>query len=286
MKELVDSLTTLGVYTCEKETPTGFDLEVRGPLACQEQKLSIDCLRSTQFASALAMMLWDFEEFKLELLNLKTSKSYYEMTIGLIEELRAGKSLFKVPVDFSSLSYPLALGATMGEVFVENCSSLDKFQADSCFIDILKEMGASLSWRESGGLQLKVTEDLRPIKWDCSNCPDLVPTLAFLCSYVGGVSYLSNIEVLRHKESDRIYEIERLFKAFSIDYTYDDKLDQLEVYGSKPNNLMKQFQRHDPPEDHRIVMVSYLFMKMNNGGEISNASHVKKSFPSFFNVMA
>ena len=42
--------------------------------------LTIDCSRSTQFASALAMTLWDSKDCKLELLNLKTSKSYYDMT--------------------------------------------------------------------------------------------------------------------------------------------------------------------------------------------------------------
>ena len=125
----------------------------------------------------------------------------------------------------------MALGAVRGDVFVENCSALDKFQADACFIDILKEMGASFTWKESGGLQLKVTDSLKPLRWDCSNCPDLVPTLAFLCSYVSGVSYLMNIAVLRHKESDRIFEIERLFKAFGIDYYYNEELDQLEIPG-------------------------------------------------------
>ena len=221
----------------------------------------------------------------MELLNLKTSKSYYEMTLNIIKELRSGKTLFHVPVDFSSLSYPLALGAVTGEVFVENCSSLDTFQADSCFIDILEKMGAVLFWEE-GGLKLKVSESLKPLNWDCSDCPDLVPTLAFLCSYVDGVSCLNNIKVLRHKESDRIFEIERLFKAFGIDYKYNNEMDKLEIYGGKLGGRpLKKFLRHNPPKDHRMVMVSYLFMKMNNGGEISNASHIKKSFPDFFCAM-
>ena len=93
-----------------------------------------------------------------------------------------------------------------------------------------------------------------------------------------------NIVVLRHKESDRIFEIERLFKAFGIDYYYNEELDQLEIRGGNPDALQK-FQRHNPPEDHRIIMVSYLFMKINNG-EITNASHVKKSFPTFFSAMS
>ncbi len=286
MEELINSLTLLGADITEKESSGGFDIEVKGPLDFNERKLSIDCERSTQFASALAMSLWDFEEFEFELLNLKSSKSYYEMTLGLIKELRLGKSSFCVPVDFSSLSYPLALGAVTGEVFIENCSSLDIFQADACFISILKKMGADLYWEEGGGLKLRVAESLKPLNYDCSDCPDLVPTLAFLCSYVDGVSCLTNIKVLRHKESDRVFEIERLFKAFGIDYSYNNELDRLEIRGEKlSKEHLRKFLRHDPPEDHRMVMVSYLFMKMNNGGEVTNASHVRKSFPNFFNAM-
>ena len=91
---------------------------------------------------------------------------------------------------------------------------------------------------------------------------------------------------MRHKESDRVFEIERLFKAFSIDYSYNNELDRLEIRGEKlGKEPLRKFLRHDPPEDHRMVMVSYLFMKMNNGGEVTNASHVKKSFPNFFNAM-
>jgi len=285
MKELISSLHLLGVDAAEREALGGFDIEVQGPFNFTQKKLSVDCGRSTQFASALSMSLWDYEGFELELLNLKTSKSYYEMTLNIIKELRSGKTLFHVPVDFSSLSYPLALGAVTGEIFVENCSSLDTFQADSCFIDILEKMGAVLYWEE-GGLKLKVSESLRPLNWDCSDCPDLVPTLAFLCSYVDGVSCLKNIKVLRHKESDRIFEIERLFKAFGIDYKYNNKMDKLEIYGGKLGGTpLKKFLRHNPPKDHRMVMVSYLFMKMNNGGEITNASHIKKSFPDFLNAM-
>ena len=285
MKELIDSLVFLGVDTAEKEVSGGFDIEVRGPLNFSERKLSIDCRRSTQFASAIAMSLWDFDSFEFELLNLKASKSYYEMTLSLINELKSGKTLFHVPVDFSSLSYPLALGAINGDVFVENCSSLDIFQADACFIDILKKMGVDFCW-EQGGLKLKAFEKLKPLNWDCSDCPDLVPTLAFLCSYVDGVSTLSNIKVLRHKESDRIFEIERLFKAFDIRYSYNNQADKLEIYGVKlGEEPLKKFLKYDPPEDHRIVMVSYLFMKMNSGGELTNASHTKKSFPNFFYAM-
>ena len=56
-------------------------------------------------------------------------------------------------------------------------------------------MGANLHWEESGGLKLTASEGLKPLNYDCSDCPDLVPTLAFLCSYVDGISCLTNIKV-------------------------------------------------------------------------------------------
>ena len=97
---------------------------------------------------------------------------------------------------------------------------------------------------------------------------------------------LQILKSLRHKESDRVFEIERLFNAFGIDYSYSNALDKLVIHGEKiSKELLRKFLKHDPPEDHRMVMVSYLFMKMNNGGEVANASHVKKSFPNFFSAM-
>jgi 3-phosphoshikimate 1-carboxyvinyltransferase len=40
-----------------------------------------------------------------------------------------------------------------------------------------------------------------------------------------------------------------------------------------------------PERDHRMVMISYLYLKINGGGELYNIDCVEKSFPDFLKVM-
>jgi 3-phosphoshikimate 1-carboxyvinyltransferase len=176
------------------------------------------------------------------------------------------------------------LGATLGEVFVDSCHSKDSFQSDSCLLDILEQMGASLVWKDSG-LFVQSPDKLLPLNWECSNCPDLVPTLAYLCSYAEGESRLKNVKILRHKESDRILELEKILGLFGVSYLYNEALDELVIFGKGLESNGVEFKKHHPAKDHRMVMVTYLFMRKNQGGEVFNASHVKKSFPRFFEEM-
>ena len=283
MEELIEGLRKLEVDIDQGGEEEDYSLKIKGPINAKLESLSVDCSRSTQFASGMMMALWD-KSLKINLENFNSSKSYYEMTVYLGEQLKEGKTFFEVPPDFSSLSYPLVLGATLGEVFVEDCNSRDKFQSDSCLLDILEQMGGELLWKDSG-LFIKSPSKLLPLQWNCSNCPDLVPTLAYLCSYAEGTSCLGQIKVLRHKESDRILELEKIFGLFGINYSYNEYSDELFIYGkgSGPTNI--GFKKHIPAKDHRVVMVTYLFMRRNQGGEVCNASHVKKSFPNFFDEL-
>ena len=46
---------------------------------------------------------------------------------------------YNIPVDFSCLSYPMALGLLRGKVLVKNCLQLDPNQADAKFISLMSE---------------------------------------------------------------------------------------------------------------------------------------------------
>ena len=283
MDELIQVLEALGVEIHQGRKEEDYALTIQGPMEISGKNLSIDCSRSTQFASGMAMALWD-KPLDLKLENFYSSKNYYDMTTHLVEKIKNNETSFEVPPDFSSLSYPLVLGATLGEVFVEACHSKDRFQSDSCLLDILEKMGASLDWKDAG-LFVQSPDKLLPLNWECSNCPDLVPTLAYLCSYAEGESRLKNVKILRHKESDRILEVEKILDLFGISYFYNDDLDELVISGKGLGSSGVEFKKHHPAKDHRMVMVTYLFMRKNQGGEVFNASHVKKSFPHFFEEM-
>jgi 3-phosphoshikimate 1-carboxyvinyltransferase len=279
MEPLINGLRELAVTISEGGDE--YWIKVQGPIQDKTAKIEIDCKDSTQFLTGLSLATADME-LEIGSKNLEASLSYFLMTTHLIDEFKTQKRDWVIPVDFSGLSYPLALACTLGEVEVTNCHEVDIFQADSIFIKILEEAGATPEFK-NGSLFLKKPEYLMPFEADGSKSPDLVPTLAFLASYASGASIIRDIEILRHKESDRVEEVLSLLETFCIEHEFDKEKNNLIVYGD-PNKKIGSVEYY-PPEDHRIVMVAYLFMRMNNGGKLHNASHVKKSFPNFFEIM-
>lgn len=254
-------------------------LSLQGPFQVAKKVIAVDSSETTQFATGLALSFWD-HDIKIELENAESSWKYFDITLNLIEDFKKNK-VFRIPVDFSSLSYPLAAAFTRGDVLIENCFERDFDQADSALLDILTEIGGNIAWTAKG-LRLSSLKKYAPIIRDCSDFPDLVPTLVYLAAYAAGESQLKKIKVLRHKESDRIEQCLKLLELFAVEHHYDETEDILFIQGRLPINESKVFVA---PDDHRIVMVSYLFLKMNGGGEIRNSQHVKKSFPNFFAVM-
>jgi 3-phosphoshikimate 1-carboxyvinyltransferase len=271
IEDLLLPLKELGVQI---EMPaSGPWLIIKGPANISTaKKITIDCSKSTQFASA---MLLAFNDIKISILykNLKASETYLRMTESMIKE-----NTFIVPADFSSLSYPVALALIDGNVLVQNCNKIDSYQADSVLIELMKKWGADFVFSNEG-LIVSSKNILKPFMIDGSTCPDLVPTLAFLASKIEGESHLENLEVLRHKESDRINELLEILKAFEVDHTFENKTSTIIINGSKK---LAPPVTYTPARDHRMVMTTYLFMRANSGGNLGNTDCVEKSYPNFF----
>lgn len=271
MDDLIHNLKELGVNVSKKDDI----LEIQGPYKLQKE-ITVEGSRTTQFASSLALGLAD-QEVEIQVSNLRNSRSYHQLTNALIKDFKKGKRNFKVPLDFSSLSYPFALGLINGDVEIKDFRP-DPLQADSKLLDFFKD-----SFTIKGDiLRVKRNESLKPLDIDCSDCLDLVPTLAFICSNIPGKSILRNLEGLLFKETNRVKEIMSLLDLFGVTHKLSSDY-SLEIRG---NTKKVEFSEYNSPQDHRLAMTAYLFMKNNKGGEISNASCVKKSFPEFFTVMS
>ncbi len=274
MKEMEDILTQAH---CKISNNKG-DISIQGPIH-YKGVIKVDCSKSTQFITAFKMIeskcpaLLKFSEEKLQ-----TSQSYYKMTLSLIEQCKT-KFDFKIPIDFSSLSYPLAAGLTLGDGHVRNCQGRDLLQADSIFLDIIKEMNGHIIQKEDG-LFVSKKNSLKGITLDCGGFPDLVPTLAYICSYSQGTSILKNLEVLTFKESNRFEEIKLLLNLFEI--SFKEKNDSLIIHGIEKRCETKEYA---PPPDHRMVMIGYLFMRKNRGGLLHSTQHIKKSYGNFLAQM-
>ncbi len=109
--------------------------------------------------------------------------------------------------DWSGAAFFLCAGALGGPVTVSGlapCSS----QGDKAVADILRDMGAVLSW---DGDALTVSRGtLRCVTVDSAPIPDLIPVLALTAACCEGESRFTNAGRLRLKESDRLSAICRM----------------------------------------------------------------------------
>ena len=184
---------------------------------------------------------------------------------------------YTIPGDFSSASYPLAAAAITGsEVTVKGI--LPSRQGDSAIIDILKRMGAEVSWnRAKGDLRIR-GGDLKGVDVDASMTPDLVPTIAVLGAVARGRTVVRNAEHVRHKETDRLHAMAVELSKMGADIK--ERPDGLEIEGGR----LRGAEVHGY-DDHRIVMALAVAGLAAGKTRIDTAESVDVSYPGFFQEM-
>ena len=246
-------------------------LHIQGPDQLSNLPKKISASRSTHIETALKLAFHQ-DNYTVQPEDLKASQAYWQMTLDCCDEIAKGD--VTIPLDWSSAAYPLVFAAVTGKEVSLSDLKIDA-QADSFLYELLHERGAiSQHGRTIKCVSLKT---FQPLDLSIAPFPDLSIALAYFCSHLEGKSYLRDVSVLRHKESDRLQAILDLLKQVEIKAHYNDKADVLEIVGGHPHppaNLIV-------PADHRLVMVGTLFL-MKSGGTISHSYAVKKSFPHFF----
>jgi 3-phosphoshikimate 1-carboxyvinyltransferase len=211
-------------------------------------------------------------------LNLAASKSYWEMTKVMIESLNKSPE-FNIPMDWSSASYPLAFGALKQNIYFPGLQD-DPYQADAKFLSILKQINVIQETPE--GIRVKPCTIKKDFKLEVSDCLDLVPALSFFLSHIEGTHFLTGIKNLVYKESDRLQEIIKLLEEFGLKASTDGSV--LQIEGSR--SLRGVAVDLQLPDDHRMVMTGALFLRYHQGGSITPASAVDKSYPDFFSLLS
>lgn len=290
---LLGCLSELGATAFSIKNNGKAPLVVRGKLKGGTARLNGGV--SSQFLSALliALPLADGESRIVIEGDLK-SRPYAEITLDMLadagakidarpqEFLISGSQSYNlrgytIPGDFSSASYPLAAAAVTGsEVRVKGI--LPSRQGDSAIIDILKRMGADVSWeREKGDLRIR-GGDLKGVDVDASLTPDLVPTIAVLGAVAQGRTVVRNAEHVRHKETDRLHAMAVELSKMGADIK--ERPDGLVIEGRKLHGA--DVHGHD---DHRIVMALTVAGLVAGKTRIDTAESVDVSYPGFFQEM-
>lgn len=270
--ELLDVLSTAGARVRWQ----GSDLHIQGRIDVKRLPDEISAARSTQFASALRLA-FAADGYHVTPTMLTSSRPYWDMTEESVERIQHGD--VTVPLDWSSAAYPLVFAAAMNQK-IEVLRLVPDGQADRALYDLLASRGAAKFL--ANGIHVQGLEDRRPFQISVLSCPDLVPALCFLAAHLQGVSELSGVAVLRHKESDRLAAMLSLLKQCGVAAVHDEKEDVLRVTGGiekGPWDLVV-------PADHRLVMTAALFLRAHNGGRLPHPEAVRKSFPNFFNLFS
>ena len=180
--------------------------------------------------------------------------------------------------DWSNAAFPLALGAIGRNAVTVTGVDKNSRQGDKYIIEILKNMGARVEWRDNG--VTVYPSKLSGTQIDAKQIPDLVPIVSVLCSVADGESLIFNAERLRIKESDRLLAVSRTLNALGA--KIEERDDGLSIVGVPvlSGGEVSSFG------DHRIAMsAAVASVKCKESVTVMGAEAVAKSYPSFFEDM-
>ncbi|WP_224269405.1 3-phosphoshikimate 1-carboxyvinyltransferase [Haloprofundus salinisoli] len=297
---LLDAVSDLGGRAESTRGNGQAPLVLKGPISGGEVSIPGDV--SSQYISALLMAGAVTEDgIEIELETQLKSAPYVDITLEVLREfgvsaeatqrgfsVAGGQSYdpadgeYRVPGDFSSISYLLAAGAVAAdgdhEVVVEG--AYPSAQGDAAIVDILERMGAAIEWdRENGRITVRKSE-LSGVTVDVGDTPDLLPTIATLGAVADGETRIENCEHVRYKETDRVSAMaDELTEMGAV---VEEEQDVLTVMGGDTSLLGATV---DGYHDHRIVMALSVAGLVADGTTIVRGSeHVDVSFPNFFDV--
>lgn len=188
---------------------------------------------------------------------------------------------YVVEGDWSNASYFLAAGAVGPALVRVRGLHKESLQGDSAIIDILRDMGAELTWDKD-----TVTVEprhLHGITRNMAESPDIVPTVAVLAAMADTPTKITGVAHLRIKESDRLAACaQEISKVGASVLLLDDGL------AITPKPIPQQL-RHEGVDfsshgDHRIAMSLSLFERVGLPVRFDDPSVVGKSFPGFWDA--
>ena len=279
-------------------TVDGEMISINGKIKADE--LIIDASLSSQFLSGILLgaAIVDKEIRIRESNGNKTvSKGYVLMTLRVLEDFavkvicekncyikpknityRNNFGEYHIESDFSNLGFFLALKLLSGKnnIIIENLPE-NSIQPDSIIVDIIKKMEIP-SFKDKPSNK---AVPIRPISFDIINNPDLLPVLAVFSAFANGISCFYNVDRLRIKESDRIFNIIKILNAFGVESNYRNNT--LYIKGGIKKSLCLPTTYIDTDFDHRMIMLaSTLSCLIDANVVIKDAGFVSKSDPLFF----
>jgi 3-phosphoshikimate 1-carboxyvinyltransferase len=184
----------------------------------------------------------------------------------------------RIPLDWSAALYPIVAAVVTddSEVRVPGMDVNDS-QGDKAVLDVLRQMGADIS--VEGDVITARSSTLTGREIDCNDFIDQFMLLAVVGACAEGETVLTNAEICRHKECDRITEMAKALGDMGADV--EERQDGLVIRGGRLHGT-----RLDSRKDHRMVMTLTIAGLVADGQTVvSDVECVKKTFPHFADQM-
>ncbi|MFT4204415.1 MAG: 3-phosphoshikimate 1-carboxyvinyltransferase [Chitinophagaceae bacterium] len=270
-------------------------LDIKGPLA--PKNITVDGSLSSQYLTGLLLAYAALEASNVTISvdNLK-SKPYVDLTLKVMSDFglkvphndhyerfvfddktvhKQDTVTYSVEGDWSGGAFLLVAGAVAGRLTAKGLD-VQSTQADKAILQALQDAKCHLS---IGFDQIEIGKpnELKPFRFDATECPDLFPPLVALAANCKGDSMIEGVSRLAHKESDRGITLQEEFGKMGI--VIELKGDVMIVHGGTGIKSAKTHSHHD----HRIAMACAVAALNADGSvEIDEAPAVKKSYPNFY----
>ena len=201
-----------------------------------------------------------------------------------------------VPSDWEAVAFPLVAALISGsEIVIEGIDGSGS-QGDDKIVEVLQRVGADIDWnkedctltvrgREGGkGLSAKNLPD-GVFRVTISPFPDAICALAVAACFVEGTTVITDVEICRKKETDRIWAMKTELRKLGADIEEGD--DCLIIHGHEGGAGLHGGEV-ESYKDHRIAMsLACLGLGLPAGQSviINDAESCSVSFPHFFEVM-
>jgi 3-phosphoshikimate 1-carboxyvinyltransferase len=268
-------------------------LKIKGPL--QPANITIDGSLSSQFLTGLLMAYAaaGATDVSIRVNDLK-SRPYIDLTLHILQHFgvkvenrnyeefyfggNAGSlkpTSYTVEGDWSGGAFLLVAGAVAGNIVVKGLD-VQSTQADKAILQALKDSGTKMLVKDN---EIEIgPADLKAFEFDATDCPDLFPPLVSLASYCTGVSLITGVNRLTHKESNRALTLQEEFGKMGIDVELSGNI--MKVHGTRNLKGAVVHSHHD----HRIAMACAVAALLADGETIiEEADAINKSYPDFYN---
>jgi 3-phosphoshikimate 1-carboxyvinyltransferase len=261
-------------------------------------KVRISGKKSSQYISSLLFLAPLLDEgLEIEIIDELASASFVDLTIGVLRE--AGISImekqphrhyvvpgrqryqsldYTIPGDYPSAAALLAaVAVARGELTIPNLQASD--EQGQALLEVFSRMGVNIT-RDGDTIVARAQEPLQGITCTGNAVIDSVPVIVAAACFARQPCCITNVENLRLKESDRIYDLAMELNVLGCRVIpSQDALETVPVERGGVHGGVTV----DAHSDHRLIQaLTIAALGSRQPVTITNAQHIAKSYPRFF----